>query len=332
MKIQKFDTHQKVVIIAEIGNNHEGSFDVARTLIEKASNSNADAVKFQIFNSEYYVGKSNLDRFNRLKGFELSAAEFGKLADHAHQYGLAFIATPFDLESVDVTKSICDAIKISSGDNNFYPLIDAVAEVGKPTILSTGLIDLKELEKSYAILNQKLGHEDIGLLHCVTNYPVEPIDANIGAVRHLASSFHCEIGYSDHTIGEDACIAAVAAGARIIEKHFTLDHNYSDFRDHQLSANPDEMLHLCKRIREFETLVGIGLKKPSATELKIRSEVRRSIVLKKALPKGHILDFEDLAWVRPGGGLEPGREFELVGKRLIGEVGAGKVLSSSDLK
>ncbi len=332
MKIHKFDTQQKVLIVAEIGNNHEGSFDVARTLIEKASNSNADAVKFQIFNSEYYVGKSNLERFNRLKSFELPANDFEKLAVHAHECGLAFIATPFDLESVDVTKSICDAIKISSGDNTFYPLIDAVADVGKPTILSTGLIDLKELEKSFSILNEKLGHEKLGLLHCVTNYPVEPINANVGAVRHLASSFPCEIGYSDHVVGEDACIAAVAAGARIIEKHFTLDHNYSDFRDHQLSANPDEMLHLCKRIREFETLVGIGLKNPSKSELNILPEVRRSIVVKKALPQEHILVFEDLAWVRPGGGFEPGREFELVGKRLSRAVGAGQVLCPADFQ
>ena len=332
MKIHKFDTQQKVLIVAEIGNNHEGSFDVARTLIEKASNSNADAVKFQIFNSEYYVGKSNLERFNRLKSFELPANDFEKLAVHAHECGLAFIATPFDLESVDVTKSICDAIKISSGDNTFYPLIDAVADVGKPTILSTGLIDLKELEKSFSILNEKLGHEKLGLLHCVTNYPVEPINANVGAVRHLASSFPCEIGYSDHVVGEDACIAAVAAGARIIEKHFTLDHNYSDFRDHQLSANPDEMLHLCKRIREFETLVGIGLKNPSKSELNILPEVRRSIVVKKALPQEHILVFEDLAWVRPGGGFEPGREFELVGKRLSRAVGAGHVLCPADFQ
>jgi len=332
MQIGKHNTDDKVFLIAEIGNNHEGDFDLAQEMVRQAVEAGVDAVKFQIFRTEEYVGFKDLARFERLKGFELTPEQFAELACQSHDAGVAFIATPFDLSSAMLTTEICDAIKISSGDNTFYPLIDKVATAGKPTILSTGMLDVNGLQRPYGILAEALGEENLALLHCVTSYPVEPKDANVAAVRALMKSFGCEIGYSDHTLGAEACLAAVACGGRIIEKHFTLDHNYSDFRDHQLSANPVEMADLVKRVRLLETLLGSGDKFASQGEAVIEPSVRRSIVTHRELSAGHVLAKKDLTWVRPAGGMAPGRESELVGNSLCHAVMAGHQLSLEDVE
>ena len=332
MQIGKHNTDEKVFLIAEIGNNHEGDFDSAREMVLRAAEVGADAVKFQIFRTEKYIASSDEARFDRLKGFELTPGQFAQLAHQSHDAGVAFIATPFDLSSAELTAEICDAIKISSGDNTFYPLIDKVATAGKPTVLSTGMSDVKRLQRPYGILVEALGEDNLALLHCVTSYPVEPKDANVAAVRTLMKGFGCEIGYSDHTLGVEACLAAVACGARIIEKHFTLDHNYSDFRDHQLSANPVEMTDLVKRVRLLETLLGSGDKFASQGEADIEPSVRRSIVTRRELSAGHVLAEKDLTWVRPAGGMAPGRESELVGNLLRHPVMAGYQLSLEDVE
>jgi len=332
MQIGKHNTDDKVFLIAEIGNNHEGDFDLAREMVGRAVETGVDAVKFQVFRTEEYVARSDSARFERLKGFELTPGQFAQLAHRSHDAGIAFIATPFDLSSAELTAEICDVIKISSGDNTFYPLIDKVATAGKPTVLSTGMLDVKRLQRPYGILVEALGEDNLALLHCVTSYPVEPKDANIAAVRTLMEGFGCEIGYSDHTLGVEACLAAVAFGARIIEKHFTLDHNYSDFRDHQLSANPVEMTDLVKRVRQFETLLGSGDKIASQGEADIEPSVRRSIATRRELSAGHVLAEKDLTWVRPAGGMAPGRESELVGKLLRHPAMAGHQLSLEDIE
>jgi len=332
MRIGKHNTDDKVFLIAEIGNNHEGDFDLAREMVRSAAEAGADAVKFQVFRTEEYVASSDSARLERLKGFELTPGQFAQLAHQSHDARVAFVATPFDLFSAELTAEICDAIKISSGDNTFYPLIEKVATAGKPTILSTGMLDVKELRRPYSILAEALGEDNLALLHCITSYPVEPKDANVAAVRTLMKGFGCEIGYSDHTLGTEACLAAVACGARIIEKHFTLDHNYSDFRDHQLSANPVEMTDLVKRVRVLETLLGSGDKLASQGEADIEPSVRRSIVTRQELPAGHVLAEKDLMWVRPAGGMVPGRESELVGNSLRYAVMAGHQLSLEDVE
>ena len=332
MQIGNHNTIGKVFLIAEIGNNHEGNFDLACEMIRLAADAGADAVKFQVFRTEEYVTCSDVARFKRLQEFELTPDQFSELACKSHAAGVAFIATPFDLSSAALTAEICDAIKIASGDNTFYPLIEKVAASGKPTILSTGMLDVKELRRPYSMLVEALGRDNLALLQCVTSYPVIPEDANVAAVKTLTEDFECEIGYSDHTLGVEACLAAVACGARIIEKHFTLDHNYSDFRDHQLSANPAEMADLVKRVRQFETLLGSGHKVASRVETEIEPAVRRSIVARQELSAGHILEWEDLSWVRPAGGMAPGRESELVGNLLRHPVMAGHQLSLNDIE
>jgi sialic acid synthase SpsE len=332
MKIGPFDTEDRVLLIAEIGNNHEGDFEVAKQMVFTAVESGVDAVKFQIFQTENYISSSDIDRFALLKKFELTSDQFTELAEMSRDAGVAFVATPFDLGSAELASEIADVIKISSGDNVFYPLLEAVSSFGKPTILSTGMMSPQDLSRPYLLLRDALGPTKLALLHCVTSYPVKPEDANVGAVRTLAQSFECEVGYSDHTMGNEACLTAVACGARIIEKHFTLDHHYSDFRDHQLSANPSEMADLANRIRQVQTLLGSGDKEPSVPEREIASALRRSIVAKQDLPANHVILWDDLTWVRPAGGMPPGREGDLVGHTLRKNIRAGDRLSVEDVE
>jgi sialic acid synthase SpsE len=336
MKIGAFDLSEKVLIVAEVGNNHEGKFEVARELVHAAAKCGVDAVKFQTFRTEHYVSKADDARFNRLKSFELSYAQFEQLSKLARSLGLVFISTPFDLASAEFLARIVDACKIASGDNNFYPLLRRVAETGLPMIVSTGASDLKQVEQTVAFI-RRVWKEDattgqLAILHCVSSYPTPPAEASLLSIPLLAESFNCAVGYSDHTVGNDAALLAVALGARIIEKHFTLDKHYSDFRDHQLSADPQEMRELVLRVRQAATMLGAREKRLQASERNIVATIRRSIVAGKDLPKGHRLTLDDLTWIRPAGGLAPGQEHLLLGKALTRRVAFGEPLHAGDVE
>ena len=270
MKIGNLDTRDKVMIVAEIGNNHEGSVELARQLVDKAADAGVDAVKFQTFKTETFVSPHDVDRFNRMKSFELTRENFEELAVRAKNNGLLFISTPLDMPSATFLIKIVDALKIASGDNTFYPLIELVSKSDKPIILSTGFADEEQIKFSASLIKNnrpmRTSYSGLALLHCVSAYPVNPSDANLSAIRTLAEKFpSTTIGYSDHTIGNEAAILAVAAGARIIEKHFTIDRNYSEFRDHQLSADPTSMAELVTKIRDAEILLGTGSLDPRET-------------------------------------------------------------------
>jgi len=331
MKIGEINTREKVLIIAEIGNNHEGSYTLAEEMIGLAAEAGADAVKFQTFQTEYYVSVDDVERYKRLKSFELRYNEFEKLSRVAKGAGILFISTPFDLESALFLDSIVDALKIASGDNNFYPLIKKVAETGKPIIMSTGLADIQQIIKSKTLIEKIWTQQDIiqdlAILHCVSAYPVEPKYANLQAIKTLCQSFNCTIGFSDHTLGTNAAIVSVGLGARIIEKHFTIDKHFSDFRDHQLSTDPKEMKQLIQSVKEVEKMLGSGDKVPQLPEKDSTTQVRRSIVAKYPLSEGHIFQWDDITWIRPGGGLDPGEEQRIIGKRLNQDVQkGGKIL------
>jgi len=253
MKIKDINIRDKVLIIAEIGNNHEGSYSLAEDMIGLAEESGADAVKFQTFQTEHYLSVNDKERYKRLKSFELTFNEFEKLSNIAKELGILFISTPFDLESALFLNSIVDAMKISSGDNTFYPLIQSVAETGKPIIMSTGLVDIQQIMKSKTLIENIWAEKDIvqdlAILHCVSAYPVEAQYANLRAIQSLRESLDCTVGLSDHTIGTTSAIVSVALGARIIEKHFTIDKHFSDFRDHQISCDPQDMKQLVQSVR-----------------------------------------------------------------------------------
>ena len=336
MKIGDFDLDQQVLIIAEIGNNHEGNFGVAQKMVEEAAICGVDAVKFQTFKTEHYVNQLDSDRFERLKSFELAFSEFEELSDLAHSHGLMFISTPFDLASANFLNNIVDSYKIASGDNTFYPLIKEVALTGKPMIVSTGISDTGQIEKTVEFVKQTWRHNNVigqlALLHCVSSYPVPNDQANLRSIQVLSEFFEGPVGYSDHTLGIDAVVLATALGAQIVEKHFTLDRNFSDFRDHQLSADPMEMKNLVRQIRKTTSMLGVNQKRIEKCENDLVAAVRRSIVAGKDMSMGHRISMSDLTWLRPAGGLAPGKEEALIGKVLKRRVSFGEQLSGADVE
>jgi sialic acid synthase SpsE len=327
MKIGSHDTDQRVLVIAEIGNNHEGDFALAQRLVRLAAEAGADAVKFQTIVPEELVTPDQTARLARLRQFQFSLEQFATLARVAHEAGVLFLTSPFALDVVAPLTPHVDGFKIASGDNTFRPLLDAVAASGKPVIVSTGLLDLAGVQALHACLAPRLPAARLALLHCVTAYPAPDEQAGLAAIPVLARALPCTVGYSDHTLGIDAAALAVAAGARIIEKHFTLDKQYSDFRDHQLSADPADLRALVTRIRQAERFLGTAGKSLQPCEQAMVTPVRRSICARRDLPAGHRLAMADLAWLRPGDGLAPGHEAELLGKALRQAVTAGQRLT-----
>ena len=326
------ENDNRVLIIAEIGNNHEGSFQNAIKLIDKASEAKVDAVKFQTFDTNLYISESNKERFEKLKGFELSKEEFEKLSLYSKEKGLKFISTPFDVPSALFLSQIVDYIKIASGDNNFYALINKVLSFNKPTLISTGLINSFQIKELLDFIKKTDFNMDLlTMLHCVSDYPVENNSANLDSIRFLLDNFHISVGYSDHTQGIEACIASVSLGARVLEKHFTLDKNFSDFRDHQISADPKEMANLVRSVRIVEDQIGQFEKEIQKSELKNINTMRRSIYAAK-IKKGSTLSEDDIKIVRPFMYLEPNRLNDVLGKTLVKDLKKDEAIKTDDFK
>ncbi len=325
------------LIVAEIGNNHEGRFEAAQKLVRAAADCGVDAVKFQVFRTELYVSHVDPARFQRLKSFELSFTQFEQLFSLARSLNLKCIATPLDLESAAFLESLVDSFKIASGDNDFYPLIRYVAGTGKPMIVSTGVADTEHLTHLIDDVRDtwlQKGIDGTGLLallHCVTSYPVPPDQVNLRAVSFLSQRFHLPIGYSDHTLGIEASLAAIALGAQIIEKHFTLDKHTSDFRDHQLSADPGEMKTLVTQSKLLAQMLGQPKKTIQPCEEPLIPVVRRSAVARRTLEAGQILGADDIVWVRPAGGIPSSDEDKLLRRRLKNKIAQGEPITFSDL-
>jgi N,N'-diacetyllegionaminate synthase len=325
----------RALIVAEIGNNHEGDPSVALDLVHRAAECGVDAVKFQTFRTEQFVRPADAARFARLKRFELSPDDFVRLADAARRDGLLFISTPLDLDSARMLEPLVDAFKIASGDITCTPLIECVGQSGKPVFLSSGASDAGEVEQAVAVLRQCWARSgsasDLAVLHCVSCYPTPTEQASLRAIAFLRERLGVPVGYSDHTMGIDAAVIAVAVGACIVEKHFTLDKQYSDFRDHQLSADVPEMKALVERVREVEEMLGPADKRPQPCEGPMREAIRRSIVAASDLAAGHLLGNDDLSWMRPATGVAPGNESQLVGRRLKRPLSRGDMLTPADV-
>jgi sialic acid synthase SpsE len=306
---------KKTFIIAEIGNNHEGSFNVACKLIEKAKKAGVDAVKFQTFETKNYYNHNDVERFERLKKFELTKEEFYKLSLLAKNNNLKFISTPFDINSAIFLNKIVDCFKISSGDNNYYQLIEQVLKFKKNTIISTGLLNYKDIINLYKFIKKlKFNNSKIAFLHCISSYPVEDKEANLLSISFLKKKFPLTIGYSDHTLGIHAAVVASVLGAKIIEKHFTLDNYYSKFRDHQLSLNPVNMKHLVDTIRSVECMMGKEQKIIRPSEKKNLFSMRRSLYLSIDIDKNSKIKIKDVSILRPFASLEPFDLNKVVGK------------------
>lgn len=332
MKIGRVDLDREVLVVAEIGNNHEGDLALAEELIALAAEAGAQAVKFQTIRPGDLVAPDQTARLAQLNKICIPPGAHQRLALRAEKEGVMFLSTPFYLGAVDLLDPLVPAFKIASGDNNFVPLLRRVAMTGKPVLLSTGMADIAmiraatgELEK---VWQEKSLPPKLVLMHCVSAYPTPAEQANLSAIRTLATLGHT-VGYSDHTLGTDACVLAVALGARVLEKHFTISKNRSEFRDHKLSADPKELQTLVQRVRETEAMLGDGEKRVMPDEQP--KAARRSIVAARSMQAGHQLVPDDLAWLRPADGLPPGEEAALLGQILRRPVKAGDRLTVNDL-
>jgi N,N'-diacetyllegionaminate synthase len=330
-----FELGQRPLLVAELGNNHEGDAGVARELVHAAADAGADAVKLQTFRVDEFVRPSDEARRRQLARFELSAKEVEDLARLARGLGLLFVSTPLDFSSVLLLEPLVDAYKVASGDNDFLPLLDRLADTDRPLIVSTGLLGLDEIRalQERIVARRAARGADPGLtfLHAVTAYPSPPEQVQLAAIPVLARELGCPIGYSDHTLGIEACVLAAVLGAAILEKHVTLAHDFSDFRDHQLSATPDELRQLVAALRSAELLLGSPVKEPQPAEEELRTAVRRAIVAARDLPAGTVISDVDLTWMRPRDGLAPGQEGALIGRRLERALARGETIREQDL-
>lgn len=334
MNIAGHSTDEKVFVIAEIGNNHEGSLSLAQDLIGLAAKAGADAVKFQTIVPEKLVDKTQVDRIKQLNRLCLKPEDFQKLAKTAQEENVIFMSTPFDLDAVDLLNPLVPAFKIASSDNNFYPLIRKAAQTGKPLIISSGMLDVPGIEKMLGEIRKIHAVDPIGdkvcVMQCVSMYPVDPENAGLNSIRDIAR-LGVTPGYSDHTLGIDACVAAVAVGARVIEKHFTISNTYSEFRDHQLSADPSALKLMIEKIRNVEKLLGAPGKTITDAERTSIPQLRRAAVAGRDLRSGDCLKQEDILWVRGGGGIGVESEDRLIGKTITMDISHGEPITEKIL-
>ena len=315
-----------VLIIAEAGVNHNGSMDLAKQLIDAAADAGVDYVKFQTFKAENLVTKDakqaeyqqrnaqDDSQYAMLKKLELSQEQHYELIDYCKQKGVRFLSTAFDFESVDFLHSLNLGVwKIPSGEITNYPYLKKIAQYGEPVILSTGMSTNEDIDAAIkALCDNGLMHEQITLLHCNTEYPTPMQDVNLCAMEAMREQFGVKVGYSDHTPGIEVPIAAVALGAEVIEKHFTLDKTLPG-PDHKASLEPQELKAMVSAIRNIEQALGDGEKHVSESERKNMPIARKSIVAARDIKQGEVLTEDNLCVKRPGNGISPMRWEEVIG-------------------
>ena len=318
-----------VFIVAEAGLNHNGSLAVARDLVRRAAEIGADAVKFQSYHTEDFVSKKS-DYYQLFKNLELSESDFADLKKLADERNIIFLSTPLDLRYVDVLKALdVPAFKIASGDITFTPLLEAVAKTGKPILLSTGAATIGEIYDAMHALRQH-GGDELVLLQCLSAYPAPPEEINLRALVALKEIFDVPTGYSDHSIGIEVPLAAVALGACVIEKHFTLDKKMKG-PDHALSAEPSEFERMIEAARVIEKSLGNDMKAPMKSEQYDRLDGRRSVVSRTILRKGDRLNSSNIGYKRPASGIDPHFVNLIMGKRIRAEKGEDDQILWSDL-
>lgn len=339
-------------VIAEAGVNHNGDENLALRLVDVAAAAGADAVKFQTFHADKLVRRGaekaeyqkretgDGDQHSMLRQLEMSEDLHRKLFQRCQDAGIEFMSTPFDEEAADFLVDLgMRRIKIPSGEITNHPFLAHLAAKDLPIILSTGMANLEEINEAVAVIRstrESAGYinslEDmLTVLHCTSNYPTALADVNLRAMNTIAQATGLPIGYSDHTEGVAVSIAAVAMGALVIEKHFTLDRNLPG-PDHRASLEPRELVDMIAGIRQVELMLGCPIKQPSATEIPVRALVRRSVTVVNDVAVGHILSSEDLALMRPGDGIPPKELNNVVGRKIVNAIAAGTALQWSNLE
>jgi len=323
---------KKVFIIAEAGVNHNGSLDLAYQLIDVAKDAGADAVKFQTFKAENVVSKladkaeyqkkttgSDKSQLEMIKKLEISSEDFVKIKKYCDKREIMFLSTPFDHQSIDFLYDLVDIYKIPSGEIINYPYLKYIAAKNKPIIMSTGMANLGEIEEAINTIRSVNSEAQISLLHCTTNYPTPYEEVNLKAMQTLAAVFKLPVGYSDHTLGIEVPVAAVAMGAKIIEKHFTLDKKLPG-PDHKASLEPNELKEMVKAIRNIEVTLGDGIKEPNKSEIEIMKVARRSLIATRDIRAGEIIKESDITIKRPGTGILPKFKEIIIGMKLVNDI------------
>lgn len=342
----------KTFIIAEAGVNHNGDENLALQLVEVAARCGADAIKFQTFSADRLVRPGaekadyqkretgSGDQYTMLKALEMSESLHYKLFARCNDLGIEFMSTPFDKEAANFLLNLgIRRIKIASGEITNEPFIEFLATKGVPLIVSTGMASLEEIQRVVHVIatsRTKAGYEEplsevLTILHCTSNYPAQYSDVNLRAMQTIGDETKLPVGYSDHTLGLAVSTAAVAMGARIIEKHFTLDSNLPG-PDHKASLTPEELMHLVQQIRNVEIALGSPIKQPTESELPVRALVRRSVTAAHPLVAGSIIENNDLTLLRPGNGIPPRDLSNVVGKTVLRDISVGTTLQWSDMQ
>lgn len=315
-----------VLIIAEAGVNHNGSFELAKKMADVAKAAGADIVKYQTAVPELVISRfapkaeyqkestgEAESQLEMVKKIHFGFAEHRKLKEYCDSIGIKYLSTPFDMDSIDFLAGMDMPVwKIPSGEVTNLPYLEKVARLKKPIIMSTGMCEIPEIKAALDVLYSN-GADDVTILHCNTEYPTPLKDANVKAMLDIQKNFGTKVGYSDHTLGLEAPLAAVALGATVVEKHFTLDKNMEG-PDHAASMSPEELTALVKAIRNTELALGDGVKKVTESEAKNKDVARKSIVAKVPIEAGEVFTTDNITVKRPGNGISPMRWYEVLGQ------------------
>ncbi|MBL7890825.1 MAG: N-acetylneuraminate synthase [Bacteroidia bacterium] len=337
-----------ILIIAEAGVNHNGNLEMAKKLIDAAADAGSDYVKFQTFKTEKLVSvdakqaeyqqknmgsSSETSQFEMLKKLELSVNDHHELIAYCNSKKIKFLSTAFDLDSIDLLNGLnIDLFKIPSGEITNLPYLEKIGRLNKQVVVSTGMCVMDEIEEAVnTLVSAGTQRDKISVLHCTTDYPTAMEDVNLNAMLSIQQHLKVPVGYSDHTLGIEIPIAAVAMGAVIIEKHFTLDKSLPG-PDHKASLEPSELKAMVSAIRNLEMAFGSADKQPTATEKKNMLVARKSIHLSRDLSKGHVLSESDLIMKRPGDGISPMESKNVVGKKLVRDIAIDNKLSWEDIQ
>jgi N-acetylneuraminate synthase len=337
---QKVLLEKHTFIIAEAGVNHNGDVVLAKELIDAAAQAKADAVKFQSFRTERMVTKTapkadyqklhtqaDESQFAMLKKLELSKDAHHELFAYCRKKGIVFLSTPFDEESADLLEALgIEIFKIPSGELTNHPFLQYLAQKGRPLILSTGMATMEEIRHSIQVI-QSQGKVELALLHCTSSYPTRPEDVHLRAMDTMVQAFGLPVGYSDHTLGLEVPIAAVARGAKIIEKHFTLNKNLPG-PDHAMSLTPQELDQMVQAIRKVELALGSPEKKKQHSEQKTAEVARKSLVAACDIKAGTVFSLDIIAIKRPGSGLPPSERLKLLGKKARVDISKDQLITA----
>lgn len=341
------ETDSKITIIAEAGVNHNGELEIARKLVDVAASAGADYVKFQSFVAEKLVSKSaqkaqyqvkniggdDLQQFQMLKEMEIDEAFHEEIINYCEEQNIGFLSSPFDEYSMEMLFKLgLRVFKVPSGEITNLPYLQKLGGMMCPIILSTGMATMDEIKRALSILESEgLKRENITVLHCTTDYPADFSDVNLSAMPEIKRELGVRVGYSDHTIGIEVPVAAAAMGGRVIEKHITLNKEMEG-PDHRASLEPTEFKRMVEAVRNIELALGDGVKKPSKSEIKNRSLVRKSIHISRDIKPGEKITSNDLIMLRPGDGISPMEYNSVIGRKTTKALQKGHKLKPSDLE